>query len=213
VRNDGGAAVLEDGYRPDSVGQAKDKFVVLSGCSGGGKSSLLSALAARGYRVFAEPGREVIREQNFIGGDATPEKDVLKFLDLTISRTMRHMISAASTKATVFFDRSIVDQVGGFERMGMEIPTHLQRAVELFRYHRRVFITPPWPEIFRNDAERRHSFEDAVANYETQLKTYERFGYEPVMIPRLSVEERADFVLKTLSPGQAPSSSSSNSVG
>jgi len=199
VRNDGGVTVLEDGYLPDSVGQAKDKFVVLSGCSGGGKSSLLSALAARGHRVFAEPGRQVIREQNCIGGDATPEQDVLKFLDFTISRTMHHMISAASTHAVAFFDRSIVDQVGGFERMGMEIPTHLQRAVELFRYHRRVFITPPWPEIFRNDTERRHSFEDAVANYESQMKTYERFGYELVFVPKLAVEDRADFVLTMLS--------------
>jgi predicted ATPase len=199
VRRKGGNALLEDGYLPASVGQAEDKFVVLSGCSGGGKSRLLSALAARGYRVFAEPGRQVIREQNYIGGDATPEKDVLKFLDFTISRTLYHMTSAASTDAVVFFDRSIVDQVAGFERMGLEMPAHLKRAAELFRCHHRVFIVPPWREIFRNDAERRHSFEDAVANHEVQMKTYERFGYELVMVPKLSVEGRADFVLKTLS--------------
>ena len=36
---------------------------------------------------------------------------------------------------------------------------------------------PPWQEIFSNDDERRHSFEDALASYEAQLSTYERFGY------------------------------------
>jgi predicted ATPase len=192
--------MLEDEYLPANVERAKDKFVVLSGCSGSGKSSLLSALAERGYRVVPEPGRQVIREQMFIGGDATPEKDVFKFLELTISRTIHHMISEARTNSVVFFDRSIVDQVGGYDFLKIEVPAHLRKAVELFRYHRRVFITPPWPEIFRNDTERTHSFDQAMAIYATQLKTYERLGYELVLVPQLSVAERADFVLGNLVP-------------
>jgi predicted ATPase len=190
--------MIEDDYVPASVGHAKDKFIVLSGCSGSGKSSLLSALAGRGYRVVPEPGRQVIREQAFIGGDATPDRDTIRFLELTISRTMHQMISAASTRSRIFFDRSIVDQISGFEQMGTTIPVHLQRAAELFRYYRQVFITPPWPEIFSNDAERTHTFESAIASYAAQLKTYERLGYEPVFVPQLGVEERADFVLRTL---------------
>jgi len=191
--------MIEDDYVPANVERAKDKFVILSGCSGAGKSSLLSGLAQRGYRVFPEPGRQVIREQVHIGGDAMPGRDVLKFLDLTISRAMHHMITAASTEVLTFFDRSIVDQVNGFGLLKIEIPAHLERAVELFRYHRRVFIVPPWPEIYRNDAERTHSFDDAVAGHTALLQTYGRLGYEPVFVPRLSVEERVDFVLRILS--------------
>jgi len=191
--------MLEEDYVPANVEYAKDNFVVLSGCSGAGKSSLLSGLAQRGYRVFPEPGRQVIREQAYIGGDATPGRDVLKFLDLTISRTMHHMITAASTRSRTFFDRSIVDQVNGFGLMKIEVPLYLKKAVELFRYHRRVFIVPPWREIYRNDAERTHSFDDAVASYVALLETYGRLGYEPIFVPRLSVEERVDFVLRTLS--------------
>lgn len=190
--------MVEDDYVPANVGLAKDKFIVLSGCSGSGKSSLLRALAGRGYRVVPEPGRQVIREQVYIGGGATPDRDTIKFLELTISRTMHHMISAALTTSRVFFDRSIVDQISGFEQMGITIPVPLQRAAELFRYHERIFITPPWPEIFCNDAERTHSFESAIASYAAQLKTYERFGYKPVAVPQLGVEERADFVLRNL---------------
>jgi predicted ATPase len=193
--------MLEDHYVPANVGRARDKFVVLSGCSGAGKSSLLDGLALRGYRVFPEPGRQVIREQAYIGGDATPGRDVLKFLDLTISRTMHHMITAASTQDRVFFDRSIVDQINGFGLLKLEVPEHLGKAVELFRYHHRVFILPPWPEIFRNDAERTHSFDEAVASYTALLKTYERLGYELVFVPRMGVGERVDFVLRTLSAG------------
>jgi predicted ATPase len=34
-----------------------ERFVLLSGCSGGGKSALLAELHARGYHVVEEPGR------------------------------------------------------------------------------------------------------------------------------------------------------------
>ena len=149
--------------------------------------------------MIPEPGRQVIREQAYIGGDATPDRNVLKFLDLTISRTIHHMITAASTQTPVFFDRSIVDQVNGFGVLKIDIPAHLRNAVELFRYHRSVFIVPPWPEIYRSDAERTHSFDKALADYAELLKIYERSGYEAVFVPQVGVEDRVDFVLRILS--------------
>jgi predicted ATPase len=185
---------LESLYSPEAVAAARDRFVVITGCSGGGKSSLLAELARRGEHVCAEPGRQVIREQNAIGGDAVPQHDAMKFLELTISRTMHQMIAAASSGGThrIFFDRGIVDQVSG------PVPPHFLRAAELCRFHENVFVVPPWPELFHNDEERKHSFEDARAHYEAQLKTYERFGYKLVMIPKVPVPARADFVLEKI---------------
>jgi predicted ATPase len=61
-----------------------------------------------------------------------------------------------------------------------------------------VFMVPPWPEIFRNDAERRHSLSDAERTYARQLRHYERLGYRPVTVPKLDVGARADFVLASL---------------
>lgn len=43
--------------------------IVLSGCSGGGKSSLLTELGRRGHTVVPEAGRQVVREQMLIGVD------------------------------------------------------------------------------------------------------------------------------------------------
>jgi predicted ATPase len=199
--------IPEDDYSPANVEAAQNYYVVLSGCSGAGKSSLLRELARRGYRVFAEPVRQIIKEQTYIGGDALPGKDFYKLVELSVSRSMNNMISAAAARSHVFFDRSIVDMFSGLERMKVSVPTHLVTAVQKFKYNRKVFITPPWREIFCNDNERTHSFDDSVAEYAMLLKTYPRLGYELILVPKVSVPERADFVLHQLglSDGKNPS--------
>ena len=149
-----GFRMLEDDYSPAHVTAARDYYVVISGCSGAGKSSLLHELSTRGYRAFAEPGRQIVKEQNSIGGDGIPGKDVYKFVELCVSRSMHNMISAAATTSYVFFDRSMVDNFNGLEQLSGGAPAHLRKAVEIFRYNRKVFITPPWP---RNVPQRRRT--------------------------------------------------------
>jgi predicted ATPase len=191
--------LLEDGYSPAAaVAAARDFYVVISGCSGGGKSSLLRELADRGYRVFAEPGRQIVKEQNFIGGDGIPSKDARKFSELCVSRAMHNMIIAAATTAHVFFDRSIIDNVSGLQQLPGGAPVEMLKAMETFRYARKVFMTPPWPELFRTDAERTHSYEVAIAEYATLVPAYERLGHEVILLPKVSVTERVDFILTQL---------------
>lgn len=189
---------FEDSYLPARVGASREYFVAISGCSGGGKSSLLLELARRGYRVFAEPGRQIVKEQNYIGADGIPSKDGRKFAELCLSRSMHDMIASAATSTHVFFDRSIIDSYNGLEQLPGGAPLHFRKAVESFRYNRKVFITPPWPEIFANDSERTHGYQDAVAEYDTLLPAYRRLGYETIVIPRMSIKERVDFILKEL---------------
>ena len=53
-------------------GLAIDRFVVISGCSGGGKSALLEELRRQGYPTVEEPGRRIVKEQLLSGGTALP---------------------------------------------------------------------------------------------------------------------------------------------
>src|SRR5256885_2748505 len=53
----------------------------------------------------------------------------------------------------------------------------LKKKAERCRYRDQFFMVPPWPEIFRNDAERRHSFDEAAETYETFLQAYASFAY------------------------------------
>jgi predicted ATPase len=189
---------MELDYAPERVRGKAQQFVVLSGCSGGGKSSLLAELGRRGFATWEEPGRQVVKEQLLIGGSALPWGNVDRFLELTISRSIHHLVTAARSDAMGFFDRGIIDQISGYGSRGLEIPAHVSAAAERFRYRQTVFVVPPWQEIFANDSERRHSFADSVAMYEALVETYKSFGYRPVVVPKSDVSARADFVLAEL---------------
>lgn len=67
------------------------------------------------------------------------------------------------------------------------------------RYDQTVFLTPPWPEIYVVDDGRQHDMDEAVAEYDRLLTAYRELGYETAILPKCSVEERADYVIRRLS--------------
>jgi predicted ATPase len=73
-----------------------------------------------------------------------------------------------------------------------------RRSLRSTGVHHRVFLAPPWPEIYVTDPERRHSFGVAVAEYQRLLEVYPSLGYEVMILPKVSIPERADFVLSKL---------------
>jgi len=49
-----------------------ERFVIISGCSSGGKSTLLAELQLRGFATVEEPGRRIVREELRGDGSACP---------------------------------------------------------------------------------------------------------------------------------------------
>jgi predicted ATPase len=175
-----------------------DRFVVISGCSGGGKSTLLAELRRRGHAVVEEPGRRIVKEELKGGGSALPWLDKAAFARRTIALAITDHTSATAPDGWVFFDRGLIDAAAGLEHLtGEEVLAALGQS---HRYHRRVFLTPPWPEIYVTDPERRHGFDTAIAEYSRLLEVYPSLGYEVVVLPKVGVAERTDFVLATLAP-------------
>lgn len=172
-------------------------LVILSGCSGGGKSSLLEEMAARGYAAMPEPGRQIVREQIACGGDGLPWVDMARFAGLCIERGMRFHETATAKGGIVLFDRSIVDAVNAIRQHGLATGAG-SGVLETYRYASTVFMTPPWEELFAGDEERKHGFADAVAEYEALTRFYPAQGYTLVDIPRGSVSGRADFLERQL---------------
>lgn len=171
-----------------------DNFVIISGCSGGGKSSIITELTGRGYSTVLEPGRQIVKEQSIINGDALPWLNLQKFLDLVLSRYLLQYNSQKKQNQFIFFDRGIVDAT----LINQSQPTYFENAAKQFRYNPLVFLVPPWKQIFVSDKERKHSFEAAQKEFNELLIKYKNFGYKTILIPQLSVQERVDFILNNL---------------
>jgi predicted ATPase len=174
-----------------------DRFVVISGCSSGGKSTLLAELGRRGHTTVEEPGRRIVRQELARGGSALPWIDKAAFARRAIELAIADRRAAADRPAGwAFFDRGLVDAAAALQHLTGE-PT-LETLGQSHRYHRRVFLAPPCPEIYVTDVERRHGFDQAIAEYHRLLVVYPSLGYEVIVLPKVDVAARADSVLRTL---------------
>jgi predicted ATPase len=120
------------------------------------------------------------------------------FLRRAVAKALEDRRQAEAQAGWVFFDRGLIDAISGLEDMTGE--PALAEFGQAHRYNRTVFLTPPWPEIYETDAERKHGFEQAVTEYGRLVRDYARLGYQTVEVPKRPVGERADFVLARLAP-------------
>lgn len=184
-------------------------FFAITGASGGGKSTLIEALAARGFRTQSEVGRALVLEQRAVGGRALPEEDALAFRDLLFQRSLEaFQAHSAHRKEPVFFDRSFVEAIAYSKVLGVPVPPRMMRAAGSRRFDDPVFLCPPWKEIFVTDAERQHDFDFAVRDYAANREAYAAFGYRLVEVPRAPVCERVEFILQVLSQSRYATTSS-----
>ncbi len=173
------------------------RHVILSGCSGGGKSTLLVELRRRGFETVEEPGRRIVADEIRGAGRALPWVDPEAFAMRAIELASLDRERMKDAKGWVFFDRGLVDAAVALEHVtGVLAETTLAGSGP---FHRQVFLTPPWPEIYQTDGERRLDMEEGVAEYHRLLVAFRRLAYDPVILPKVDVEARADFVLKHLS--------------
>ncbi len=170
----------------------KPNFFVLTGGGGTGKTTLLAHLQGAGERVVAENIRAVIREQVETGGTAVPWIDAKACCDLTTARDVADFDRLASETGRVFFDRGLMDMYG---TNGVPPSPELTEAIRTRRYNAKVFVFPPWREIYGTDTERREDWSKMEAVFEQILRTLPVLGYEPVVVPKACVEDRAAFVL------------------
>ncbi|GAA2795589.1 AAA family ATPase [Saccharopolyspora taberi] len=176
-----------------------ERFAVLTGGPGSGKSTLIDQLESMGFARSEEAGRGIIRDQAAIGGAALPWHDRQLFAELMLSWELRSYRLAEAATSTVLFDRGVPDVIGYLRVEGLPVPEHVHRAAREFRYRTQVFVAPPWPEIYVRDEERKQSPEVAERTYEAMVDAYTECGYELVELPRVSVRERAEFVVDLLS--------------
>ncbi|MGO9999021.1 MAG: AAA family ATPase [Acetobacteraceae bacterium] len=114
-----------------------DRFVVISGCSGGGKSTLLIELGQRGYATVEEPGRRIVKEEMLGAGLALPWVSEAAFARRGVEIALADRAAASRETGWVFFDRGLLDAAAALQHLTGE-PT-LTTLGAAHRYHQKVF--------------------------------------------------------------------------
>lgn len=78
------------------------------------------------------------------------------------------------------------------------VPESMEVKAREMIYHNNVFILPPWKDIYENDPERKQTFEKSMLTFECMNEIYQEYGYNIIEVPKISVKNRARFILDRL---------------
>lgn len=172
-----------------------ERFVIVTGGPGAGKTTLIAELARRGVATSPEAGRAVIHEQRATGGAGLPWADRALFAALMAALDVEAHEAARGHAGPVVFDRGLPDVIGYLRLCGLSVPRPLDATARRLRYRREVFIAPPWREIFKNDDDRRQDFAETCRTHDALAGVYRDYGYDLCVLPKTSIGARAAFIL------------------
>lgn len=174
------------------------KKIVITGGPGTGKSTLINELIQRGHICIEEISRQVTIDAKNQGIDQLFLTNPLLFSELLLKGRQKQFIEADIYKnETVFFDRGIPDILAYMDFIGDTYPKNFVEASKNSTYDL-VFILKPWEAIYTSDNERYENFDDALKIHDHLINTYQSYNYNLIDVPFDTVENRTDFILKTL---------------
>ena len=165
----------------------KQRIVITGGpCSG--KTSIIEGLKTMGIRCFDEVSRDIIQSMNI-----TTSYKKINFEEAIFERRKHDFFHAKD--GINFYDRSMLDNLAYLKFNGHDTPMHLKIDCKNHRYYKKVFISPPWKEIYTKDKERIENFEESVKIYKILKDIYKKNDYYLIEIPHLSVRDRINFIM------------------
>ena len=174
-----------------------NQLYVITGAPGTGKTSIINALKERGYCCIDENSREIIADQIINGGEILPWKNQIAFENLISSKRAKQYARIPKDEI-YFFDRSAIDCIAYLKVNNLETSTEILDVIKNCKFNSNVFYTPIWKEIYTNDSERKEDIEKAKIIENFLLSTYQYFDYTLIEIPKLTIEERVDFILSKM---------------
>lgn len=171
------------------------EIIVIIGGPGTGKSTIIDGLTAKGYCCYPEISRQVTLEAKKQGIEQLFLENPLLFSELLLEgRKKQYEDAVKEAHEIVFIDRGIPDVLAYMHYIGDSYPIHFDLACRQNLYTK-IFILPPWEEIYKSDAERYENFEQAKLINNHLTETYQKYGYELIEVPKDSLDNRILFIL------------------
>lgn len=174
------------------------KTVVIIGGPGSGKTSIIDGLIENGFCCYPEISRQVTHEAQKRGIEQLFLQQPLLFSQLLLEGREKQFEDAKKEPfEVVFIDRGIPDVLAYMDFIGDIYPPNFTKACQENRYDH-IFLLPPWQEIYVSDEARYENFEQAKIIHKHLIETYQKFDYQMIEVPKDTIKNRIDFILKTL---------------
>ncbi len=173
-------------------------YYVLTGGPGTGKTTLLNHLSEYGFHCIPEVARQIIKDQVLNRGSALPWANKAEYARLMWEESLKeYERSILNENRFVFFDRGLLDSICYMEMENLPMTIAQFEILKKPLYHK-IFILPPWEEIYVTDSERKQTWEEAQYTFDYMRKLYLKYGYEVIEIPKMDIELRVKFILENL---------------
>jgi predicted ATPase len=171
------------------------QIIAIIGGPGTGKTTIIHALKNKGYCCYDEISRQITLEAKKQGIDQLFLEKPLLFSELLLEGRIKQFKEAQKeSHDIVFLDRGIPDILAYMHYIGDSYPDNFKSACHQNKYSK-IFILPPWQEIYESDNERYENYEEAKIIYDHLKKTYQKYDYDLIEVPKDIVEKRILFIL------------------
>ncbi|MCH3885569.1 AAA family ATPase [Tenacibaculum aquimarinum] len=172
--------------------------IVLIGGPGTGKTTVLNELKNLGFSCMEEVSREVTLKAQKEGIDQLFLTQPLLFSEKLLEGRIQQFEEAhKSEQKHVFFDRGIPDVYAYMDFFKTDYPENFKEKGKEYNYTK-LFIFPPWKNIYTSDNERYETFEQSQEIDVFLRNAYEEIGYTLIEVPFGSIEDRTNFILNHL---------------
>lgn len=175
--------------------------IVISGGPGSGKTTLIQALASRGYRTVQEAAIQVIEDLNGrygVEGQKAWRKENRSEFQVMIAEKQSELegLVREHSAEMAFLDRGRLDSIAYCRFHGNEVHPAVGSIADGHNYDGVVVLRTLSTFSSRRATGRMSSYEDSIQIGDHIEQVYREAGYPILTIPELSVADRLERVLE-----------------